>query len=463
MPSFFGLNIAIGALRANQYAMDVTVHNIANAETEGYHRQNPVFRAGTAIIGMASVAGSGIPQLGTGVDIGMVQRAQTDHIDGQVRLTNQWLGLWGYKNESLKQVETMLSEPSALGLSDSLNKFWNSWDDLSTSTESLPARVNVVQNGVTLAQKITTLYRDLRNMQAVADQAAVDNADQINRLAYDIAKLNKEIQRSSKETGTPNDLIDQRDLLVDQLSKIIQIDTAGGTGGQMIISIGGTALVQGDLVSEVTIAEASNGWSELRWGNDNTAVKITGGELAGQIQMRDDVLSNYIDSLNTIAKTIVDRVNALHTTGITSDGQPADNFFTPGTDASNMSVNSSLISNASGVAASTTGNSGANELALAISGVRSEKLIGNQTIDGAYSDLVGRIGAQSREADSRYQTHGMSLQQLQTQKDSIAGVSVDEEMANMVQFQQSYNAAARIFNVIDEMITTVISLGTGGG
>jgi flagellar hook-associated protein 1 FlgK len=159
----------------------------------------------------------------------------------------------------------------------------------------------------------------------------------------------------------------------------------------------------------------------------------------------------------------VSEVNAVYSTGICPDGTPAGNFFVPGANASNIYVEPGLVSAPINLATSTNGNPGENDLALAIAALASKKVISGQTISDAFVTLVARIGADSREAGSRADTHTLTMQQLQIQRESVSGVSLDEEMTNMVKFQQSYNAAARVFTAIDEMIETVISsMGAGG-
>lgn len=457
MSTYSSLSIALSGLRASQYAMDVTAHNIANAGTTGYHRQEPVFLAGNSSSSAGAMGAVGVPLLGTGVQIHSIRRMQTEYVDDQIRMTNQWLGNWSYKNESLKQVEAVLSEPGDLGLGSCLDKFWNSWSELSTSPESLPARESVVNCGIAVSERIRGLYRDFRSLQTTSDQCITDNAAQINRIAHEIGKLNQEIRRSMGAENQPNDLIDQRDSLIEQLSEITRVETSGNSGGDLIVSISGKSLVQGDVVTEINVTEGDNGWSQLVWSDDGSAVKASGGELAGQIDIRDNVIEGYVQSLNEVAQTIVEKVNELHITGTKMDGSPAGNFFAPDTDASNICVDSAIVDSPAGVATSTTGASGDGALAKSMCELQNGAFIDGQSIGTAYSGLVGRIGSDSREADSRIKTHMLSMQQLNAQRESVAGVSLDEEMANMVKFQQSYNAAARIFTVIDEMINTVVN------
>ena len=454
--SFFGLDIAISALRAQQQAMSVTGHNIANAGTAGYHRQEAVF-VPSVTIRSSGVAGSGYPQLGTGVLVQTVRRMQDNYIENQVRHQSQELGMWDFRNQSLQQVEAVLGEPGDLGLANSLDKFWNSWEELASTPESLTARISVVQAGVSLSERIKSLYNSFRGLQSTVDKALVDNTSEINRLAHEIADINKEITSGEDSSSQPNDLLDKRDQLVGQLSKLVPIQVSGSGGLNFMISIAGKNIIQGSQVVEVATGNGPSGWSSLVWSDDGTTVQVNSGEVAGQISIRDDVLGGYIDSLNTIAQTIVSRVNELHSTGVLPDGTAAGNFFTPGTNASNMSVDAALLGSPSGVAAGTAGTAGDNSLALAMSAIRNETLIGGQTIGQTYASLVATVGSQAREAVTQSEVRSLSLNQLETQAQSVSGVSLDEEMVNMVKFQQAYNAAARIVSVLNDMLDTLIN------
>jgi len=461
--SFLGLNIAIGALRAQQYGMNTTAHNIANAGTKGYHRQEAVFLSGAGLTGWAGTTGIGVPQIGSGVSVQTIRRMQSDYIDGQVRLGSQWIGTCSERNEALKQIESVLSEPGELGLASAMDRFWNSWEELSASPGSLPARISVVESGVALAQRIRTLYQDIRELQVRTDSEIGDTTVQINRLAHEIGELNKQIGLASADDSQPNDLLDRRDVLLNELSSLVRIDAYGGNNSELIVSVGGRALVQGSYVSELKTERGGDGMLKVLWAEDDAPAQILGGKLLGQLQVRDELTAGYIQSLNEIAEALVTRVNGLHSTGILTSGAPAGDFFVAGSDASSIAVEPGLVANAAGVATSTTGNPGDNSLALAISAIRNEILPNGQTIGGTYSALVARIGADSREAGSQTEAHTLALQQLESQRESISGVSIDEEMVNMVRFQQAFNAAARIVTVIDEMLDTVISrMGVGG-
>lgn len=459
--SFLGLDIAISALRANQYALNVTGNNIANASTQGYHRQEAIFLPGATTSGGTST-GQGIPQLGTGVTIHEVRRLQSSHIDGQIREMNQFLGSYSAQSDSLRQVESVFGEPGGSGLSTVLDQFWNAWDELASNPDNLSARIGTVEAGTALADRFRTLHASLREVQVQADQEIRNDATRINDLAHQIADINHELVRSENGVVGPNELLDRRDSLVDELSGMARIQTFGDGGGDYIVSISGKVLVQGEHVTELAASTGADGWTELSWTGDGSTFDPEGGDIEGLASVRSDLVTGYMEDLNSIAGAIVDRVNELHLTGIDMNGNPAVPFFDVGTDASNIRVNAALVATPSILATSTTGNPGDNQLATAITGVRDEILIDGQSINAAYNNLVVRMGANSREATTQNDVQQLSLQYLETQRESMAGVSIDEEMINMVKFQQAYNAAARVVSVIDEMIDTVVNrMGTG--
>lgn len=460
--SFLGLDIAIGALRANQYALNVTGHNIANAGTPGYHRQEAVFLPGTTTSGGAATA-SGVPKLGTGVTIQTIRRVQTAQMDGQVRNMNQYLGSYSAQSRSLKQVESVLGEPGGAGLSTILDKFWNAWEELASNPGDPSARIGVVEAGVALSDRFRTLHDGLHQVQVEADKAIQDDCSRINTLAQQIVAINQELIRASSGQVAPNDLLDRRDILLDELSKLARIQTFGDGGADFIVSIGGKVLVQGMHVTELRATVGPDGWSQLVWTGDGSTFDPEGGEVAGLTHVRSTLAKGYMESLDSIASAIVNRVNELHLTGIDSNGDPAGFFFVPGSTAASIQVDAGLVATPSMLAASASGRPGDNQLAVDMAGIRDEILVDNQRIGDAYSSLVVRIGAHSRESSTQHEVHEVSQQYLLTQRESMAGVSLDEEMINMVKFQQAYNAAARIVTVMDEMIDTVVNrMGVAG-
>ena len=453
----FGLQVALSGLRAQQLAMDVTAHNIANAGTEGYKRQEAQLVPGISISGSFAMNGPGTPKLGSGVEVISIRRMQSTFIDGQVRTANQSIGSWSSKSESLSQIESILGEPGDNGLSSILDKFWSSWQELATSPESVPARAAVVETGSEVSERINSLYTNLRSIQFQLDTQIKDNVTRINDIATEVTSLNENIGKSISGGYQPNDLMDRRDLLLDQLSQIVKFQVSGIGGAEMMVTINGKVLVQGTHAMEVEATLGGNAWSQISWADNGWPLDPTDGQLKGQIEARDTLIQGYIDDLNTLAETIVTSVNAQHSLGTLPNGNPAGNFFVAGGDASSIAVQGTLQANPALVATSYTGRPGDNTLAQNIADVKSQLLIGGQSINDAYASLVGQIGSDSRRAMSQVDVGNLSLEQLQTQRESVSGVSLDEEMINMIRFQQAYNAAARMVTTMDEMIDIVVN------
>lgn len=461
--SFSGLDIAVSALRAQQYALNVTGHNIANANTEGYRRQEPIFVTNNPAQGSYALGGSIIPQFGTGVVIQTIRRAQTDYLDGLIRRATDQLGMWQSRNEALGQIESIFGEPGSMGLSGVLDQFWNSWEELASSPDSLPARSAVVDAGVALADRMRKLYGDLLSLQKHTDQTIADCVAQVNTLAQEIAKINNEITGVVSAGNSPNDLLDRRALLIEELSKFVRVEVHGLNGSELMLSIGGKNLVQGTHVNEISVVQGTGAWSDIVWSNDNTQVLINGGQIKGLLYVRDTTIQECIDSLNTIASGLIEAVNAIYSEGRLPNGNPAGNFFASGRNASNIEVEWALISDPRMVATGTSGTIADNSIALNISDLRNQPVIDGETIGDAYNSLIARTGANAREAKNQHSVQELSTHQLKLQRASMSGVSIDEEMVNMIKYQQAYNAAARIISVMDEMLDTIISqMGISG-
>ncbi|MGC8862524.1 MAG: flagellar hook-associated protein FlgK [Armatimonadota bacterium] len=457
MAGWLGLDIALGALRANQLALDVTAHNIANAGTKGFHRQEAILKPGSALSGAFAANGLGVAQLGAGVVVAGIRRVQTDYIDAQARIAMQWLGMWDARSGYLNQVESLLAEPSEGGLSAVIERFWNAWEELSASPESTAARINVVETGRALAERIRTLNYDLTSLRSRIDRDVADSVSEINRLAHEIAELNNQISYASPAETQPSDLLDKRGILLDELSTLARVQISEGIGAQLVISLGGRALVQGGSVLELATRPGTGGRAEVVWSDNGSSVQVTSGRLAGQIGIRDELIGGYLADLDTIALTLADKVNALHSTGLTRSGTAAGEFFTVRTGSADIDVRPELVTNPDLVATSTTGRAGDNSLAVAIAALRSTPMIGSLTIGGAYAKLVAQVGSHTRESNTRKEVQSLVLEQLEYQRQSAAGVSLDEEMVNITKFQQAYTAAARMVTTIDEMLDTIIN------
>lgn len=495
---FSSFNVVKRALGASQYALNTTSHNIANANTEGYTRQRVTMVASAPMDG--NISGPG--QIGTGVDIREVTRIRNSFLDDQLRNQLGILGNFEARDEFLANVEVIMMEPTENGISTAMGEMWDSWQELSSHPESSNARTLVVEASETLAHQIRNTYSQLESLQKDCDKQVKLSVDEFNSIIRSIDDLNRQIASVTISGGAPNDLLDRRDLLLDQLSKIADIKTENGQLGRINIAIGNKTILSDSAKLELQI----NG-SVLKW-SDDSAAEFNQGKIQGYLSVKDEI-DNYMGRLDNLAKVIAVSVNTIH-----NDGADEDNyvpFFTAGKDlnfdpdsvnASNISVNYELKNDLNRIHAELDYNNEDpnyhnGQRALQIARLRDvrfnvDKVSGDltieksgdsviikagdyefikydnanmtmendnsgTTIDDYFQDIIGVLGSSSKEAKGMVVSQEALISQIETRRDSISGVSMDEEMANMIQYQRTYQAAARFITVIDELLDNIIN------
>jgi flagellar hook-associated protein 1 FlgK len=268
-----------------------------------------------------------------------------------------------------------------------------------------------------------------------------DTINQVNSIGSQIAQLNDAIAKATASGDTPNDLLDKRDVMIDQLSQLGNVTLTNTTLGQVDVAIGGAALVTG--ATSATLAES-----------DMTS--LTSGKLAGLIALRDTTIPGYQSQLDTLASTLITATNTQHAAGFDLNGNPGGAFFS-GTSAATIGVSAAITANPALIAASGNGTPGNSDNALALAGIRNQALIGASTIDTAYSQLVTKVGSDTQQAHTSLATAELLTNSLQDKRDSVSGVSLDEEMTNLVRYQRGYQASSRAMSAMDDMLDTLIS------
>jgi len=436
--TFMGLQTALRGLLAQQRALDVTGHNIANVGTEGYSRQQATMTTAPPF------ADPGVGMIGTGVDVVGYKRLRDDLVDVQLRAETMKKGYAEASQDGLAQIESALGEPSDSGISSLLGQYWGSWQDVVNNPESLAARQALVQNASALTDGFNTLASQLSSISGQIDQAAADTMTQINGLGTSIGALNQAIVDSKSLGLEPNDLLDQRDLMIDQLSQLVNTSVSTDPRGGVAITVGGAALVAADgAVTTPPLQES-----------DLTA--LSSGKLKGLVELRDTTIPAYQAQLDAVANALATQTNTLHAAGFDLNGNAGGAFFT-GTTAATITVAAGIAASPATIAASATGAPGDSGQALAIADLRSAAIVSGATVDDAYSQFVTRVGTESREAQRAADIAGTRSDALKNRRDSISGVSLDEEMANLVQFQRGYQASARALTAMDDMLDTLIS------
>ncbi len=436
--------------------MDILGYNIAHANDPTYKRQRIVMSENAVLAQSQEASSIGASPFGAGVSAGDVERIRDTLIENRLRLATQASADWEYRTKTMQQLESTIGEPSDSGLQADLDQFWSSWQKVATTPDSIPIRGALIEDTSALCQRIQYEYMQMRNIVDDLNSAVADRVDRVNLIGEEIARLNMEIGALESGQIPVNDLQNRRDALVQELSKLVSASQHGEGRDNFVISIGGRVLIQGSQFNRLTTEVLVGGTRVVEWARDGEQLNNTGGELKAITDLRDTTLPSYMDQLDAVASGIATAVNALHRTGVTQTGLPGGDFFRPDSTAANIAVDPSILDHPELIAASADGSVGNGEIAMAISSLREQPLAGGLTINQMYRALVGDIGGTAAIAERQSVAHRLSLDQFTTQQQAISGVSLDEEMTNMIKFQQAYNASARILTVMDDMLSVMI-------
>lgn len=357
--TFMALEIAKKAVLAQQGALDVTGHNVANANTKGYSRQvanlvttQPYFAP--------QIYQPPVGQIGTGVVLKEVARVRDEFIDLQYRNEAKTLGYWDSLNTALSKIEAISNEPSEEGIRGVLDKFWEAWQSLSESPESQAVRALVLQRGEVVADTFRHMYQQLVELRDDLNAGIKARVEEINSLAQQVANLNVEIQAVVVAGQSPNDLYDKRDVLLDRLSQLAGVEIHPDRNGMVSVQVGGSPLVLGGTPLAMGLTMDLQGLYKVVWdphpekhlgtsitGGTNwdpyVEVTLNSGELLGLLEARGEadnsvlgstrrVVPQMMEMLNTLARTVVFTTNALHRGGYTLNNSRGDypdgiNFF----------------------------------------------------------------------------------------------------------------------------------------
>ncbi len=451
---FRTLQIGISALMAHQRAIDVVGQNIANINTPDYQRRRVSFRELSGPSGVINP-----PVLGNGVYAAGVERLTTPFVDAQLRRQRSIHAYYQERSNLLGDVEAILNEPSETGIAASLDAFWQAWQDLTVSPAEMPVRMAVVQAGSRLASTIRESARFLGDMQANLDTQIEAKVGQINDLAAEIAELNRQIAQANAQAGGRSGALpleQRRDELLFQLSELVNFSVSFDESGIARLSIGNFALVDDGGARAIVL----NDQRRPEWETLATEVRVSGGELAALLEMRDTTLTGYLERLDQLAGYLADNVNQLHRQGYGLDGATDLDFFL-GSDASTLDVNPVLFQSPASVATAAQGNSAGDiDIASQIAELASRPVIGTPpttTINAFYRSLIADLGMESRHVQASTEQAQLVINHLEDRRQAISGVSMDEEITYLVNYEKAFQASARIINVVDEMLDTIIN------
>lgn len=548
---FATLNTSKTGMFAQQQYINVTSHNISNANTEGFSRQHLVLQTGRP----QTIAG-GVGQIGTGVTVSSIERTRNQFLDYQIRKESSLLGNYGVRQDYLSEIEGIFNEPSDTGISELMSQFFDAWQTLSKNPEKSDARTVVAQKAKALADELNHTYKKLNDTKDNAAKEIQSNLFEINTIIDQLNSINKEIITVTIAGNNPNDLLDSRDLLLDELSTKFGIDTRNqilngitckpedGSSINLIRNEDSQAINKfafvnkltqnadgtynieyyqnGDMTSDkhkitltgVTLSAEQyenlsngrvlvtneDGTINLKGGalEDNQIFNPSSGKLGGLQSIHEDA-ENYIDQINTLAKTLAFAVNAIHTEGIPDDKKLSffinkgdkDNYDS--INAGNITVNSDILENVMLIQAGANSSSGSTDgdralalaslrdFALNIASIQSGGLyedfvkehFGTTTngevpkfntiesgvkVEGFFKNTINKLGVQAQEAARIVKNQNSLLKGLVERRLSTSGVSLDEEAINLVQFQHAFQANAKVISTVDQLLDVVIGL-----
>lgn len=481
------LSIGKSGLFTAKQSMSTTSHNIANANTEGYSRQEVRTETNPSI-------GEGSHVMGTGVDIQSIRRSHDELVEKKLNTSITNHKFHEERTLQLGHVEEIFNEINSDGMNKILNRFFNSFRELSNQPENETVRTVVKENAKIVTQDFHRIQENLDHVRAGINKKLSLTVDEINIITKNIAKLNKEINIEEISGGMANDLRDQRDKALRTLTEYFPLTTYSDNEGQFVVSIEGVgSIVAGGLQQDLQVGavvkpgatSADKGDFEIFFASRpgvNISDRIKNGTLGAQLKTRNEDIEGLEKQLDELAHGLVLSTNAIHRRGFANHPVPVDaqgnpvpnaapqkvtgiNFFKEPLDlkraAEYISISDEIEADVNNIATALEANKpGDNRVALAISKLQHEKVLGagTTTFEEQYLKSVGSIGLHAGKAKIDEEQSAGILAQAKSFKERLAGVSLDEEAANMVRYQNAYEASAKVIKASDEMFRSVLNL-----
>lgn len=493
--SFYGLEIAKTALNISQRSIVLTGHNIANANTPGYTRQRIVQTAIVPSNGAAKIGTLSKASIGGGVEVRVIDQIRSDYIDRQFRQANASLGYWNTRSEELQYVEAVLNELSKASVSSSMADFFKSISELSIDPVNEEIRTNVQQNALKMIETFHHYYNQLTELQSTYNDSMKVTVGEINDLLTSIADYNQQIHSFELSGQHANDLRDKRNVLLDELSGLINITYAEDASGYLSVSCGDEVLINHTTARflearpELTgVVSGTTGFYEIYFAETSDVFEYSDGKLKAYANLRDGNTADNVgipyilESINTLARAMAQAFNDVHKQGYTRPygselSQKDINFFNVPLDgdgdedyslinAGNLSLSAKILENVNNIAASsqlidfgadnTQEGNNINALALlALTTSTSIPVVGN--FENFLKSTIVQLAIESSTAQKMAYSQKTIVDNLEDRRQSISGVSLDEEMVQMMTFQHAYAAASRVLTAIDEALDVLIN------
>jgi len=434
------------SLLAYQSAIQTTAGNISNSNNENYARRKA--EISQMIAGFSSL----------GFSTEQSTRMRQRFAEHQLWQENQDLNHYQTSNTLLSQIEDIYAEDTESGITSLLTQFWNSWNDLANDPESDYARVLVKDKGLLLTNAFSRMHRDLRQMQGQIRPEVDVRVTEINQILNQLSTINQKLRYEES-----SDLLDTRDQLIKSLSDELNIKVREKDTGEVSIYVDGYLLVADDTINTLrTGIETVDGENQIKiyFGDSDKTVNMGSGTLQGLLNTHNQEIPDHLDRLDQLAVHLAESVNELHVTGENPTGTTNISFFAASVSgAADFKLNDAILHNLSLIATRLPAESeGSGGIAQSISDLQYNKGLNGSTDLEYFHGMLTELGNKIQETGFLEQSQRLIVEQLQNQKEAISGVSLDEEMTRLVQYEQAYQAAAKIINTVDEMVDTILSL-----
>lgn len=451
MSSFTGLEIAKRGLVAQLKSIEVAGQNIANANSPGYSRQ--VALHSTVFSGETSSVHSSVQNIAmSGVEVTEVYRQYDAFLIARVRELTAHSQEVTARHDVLSRLEELLHEPGEATIGTGMEDLWVSFGQLATNPRSEAARNTVLYHARALAGSFAETARDMEALQGEMAQRLRTDVQRLNALTASLAEVNSRIVASAAAPGAaaPNALVDERDRLLQQVAELADIKAVERSHGAVQVFLAGRTLVDGTAHAAVEL-ERSAGSLQLVLGD--IPFTDVGGALQGQLVAYNEDIPKYMSLLDDVAREVMDQVNTIHEMGYDMDGDAGQDFFT-GTGARDMAV--VVEAHTLAMSEASDGSDGVIAQRLASLG-QSPATEDKDPLTFQYASFISELGAQTSTLAVRRENTQMLTEFARLRQDNLSGVSLDEELTDLVRFQQAYAASARMLTAIDEALDVLIN------
>jgi flagellar hook-associated protein 1 len=446
------LSIALSALAVSQQEIATTSNNVANANTPGYSRQRPVVTTGDPVT-------VGLETFGTGVVLQKIESLRDPILEIQLNQATQQQSQLDTTLGQLQQLQTQFGSASS-GIGADISNFFNTLQQLAPDPSNLALRQSVLTAAGKLAIDFNITAQSLQTQSSNVDLNVVQSVSAVNTLTAQIASVDQQIsslQGADQNAGT---LVDTQTSLIRQLSGLIDVSVIPTDQGITLTTSNGTTLVSG-LRSFALSTQQTGSVQHIFSGTQDITSSLTGGSLAGLVQIRDQEIPALGTSLDQLAAGLATNLNTANAKGTDLNGAAGGNIFAPPpVDAAGAAATLRVsITDPALIAASSDGTTGSNGNLAVLSAVATTPLANGQTPIDSYSSVVFKVGNDTANTSADDDASNLILQQLQDQRGSVSGVSLDEEAANLIQYQAAYQAAARVVSAISSLLSDAVNLG----